>query len=215
MEEDEVFRIYSMLHLIFHRNRNQHGRTKWWKWLSILKRAVWNLAMSLSSSKQGDFRTSAENYKQYLADRVLPRCYLAFSVVIADVQFSALGAVLFAILAQLSKSTGIAEEFKLPSPVETNHNSLASYTEVPTRIDDIGEALPRPAEPSEVAEDFQLQQPVKPVLAVSNKSSASQTLNVTEPEKKMKKKKKQKEKGSETKKRRKENAIDDLFDGLF
>ena len=103
----------------------------------------------------------------------------------------------------------------MPSPVETNHNSLASYTEVPTRIDDIGEALPRPAEPSEVAEDFQLQQPVKPVLAVSNKSSASQTLNVTEPEKKMKKKKKQKEKGSETKKRRKENAIDDLFDGLF
>ncbi|KAL4759866.1 uncharacterized protein BDW70DRAFT_138768 [Aspergillus foveolatus] len=209
MEEDEVFRIYSMLHLIFHRNRNQHGRTKWWKWLSILKRAVWNLAMSLSSSKQGDFRTSAETYKQYLADRVLPRCYLAFSVVIADVQFSALGTVLFAILAQLSKSTGIAEEFKLPSPVETSHNLLASYSGLPTRIDDIGEALPRPAEPSEVAQDFQLQLPVQPVLEVSNKPSASQTLDATKPEKKKKKKK------TETKKQRRKNAIDDLFDGLF
>ncbi|KAL4818175.1 hypothetical protein BDW67DRAFT_182911 [Aspergillus spinulosporus] len=207
MEEDEIFRIYSMLHLIFHRNRNQHGRTKWWKWLSILKRAVWNLAISLSSSKQGDFRTSAETYKQYLADRVLPRCYLAFSVVIADVQFSALGAVLFAILAQLSKSTGIAEEFKLPSPVENSHNLLASYTGLPTHIDDIGEALSRPAEESEVAKDFQLQQPVQPA---SNKPSTSQTLDTTKLEKKKKMMRKK-----ETKKKRRKNAIDDLFDGLF
>ncbi|KAL4747648.1 hypothetical protein BDW72DRAFT_196520 [Aspergillus terricola var. indicus] len=207
MEEDEIFRIYSMLHLIFHRNRNQHGRTKWWKWLSILKRAVWNLAMSLSSSKQGDFRTSAEPYKQYLADRVLPRCYLAFSVVIADVQFSALGTVLFAILAQLSKSTGIAAEFKLPSPVETSYEpKLAFHTGVSTHIDDIGEALPRPAEASEVTQDFQLQQPVPLVLAVSNKPSASQTLDTTKPEKKKEKKKK---------KQKRKNAIDDLFDGLF
>ncbi|KAL4737235.1 hypothetical protein BDV11DRAFT_157375 [Aspergillus similis] len=206
MEEDEIFRIYSMLHLIFHRNRNQHGRTKWWKWLSILKRAVWNLAMSLSSSKQGDSRTSVEPYKQYLADRVLPRCYLAFSVVIADVQFSALGTVLFAILAQLSKSTGIAEEFKFPSRVETSHEPiLASHTGVPTHIDDIGEALPRPAEASEVAQDFQPQQLVQPLLAVSNKPSASQTLDTTKPENKKK----------EKKKKQRKNVIDDLFEGLF
>jgi ribosomal protein L12E/L44/L45/RPP1/RPP2 len=48
-------------------------------------------------------------------------------------------------------------------------------------------------------------------LAVSNKPSASQTLDATKPEKEKKKKKKEKE----TKKQRRKNAIDDLFDGLL
>ncbi|KAL4998987.1 hypothetical protein BDV10DRAFT_59802 [Aspergillus recurvatus] len=214
MEEDELFRIYSMLHLIFHRNRNQHGRTKWWKWLSILKRAVRNLTMSLNSSKQGDFRTSAEPYRRYLADRVLPRCYLAFSIVIADVQFSALGTVLLATLAQLSKSTGIDKEFKLLSPVETSHEPVPfSHTGAPTEMEDIGEALSRPVEESEVVQDFETQQTIQPVLAVSDKPSAYKTLDTTKPKKKeMEKKKQQKEK---KKKKQRKNAIDDLFDRLL
>ncbi|KAL4989062.1 hypothetical protein BDW68DRAFT_82559 [Aspergillus falconensis] len=208
MEEDELFRIYSMLHLIFHRNRNQHGRTKWWKWLSILKRAVRNLAMSLSSSKQEDFRTSAESYRRYLADQVLPRCYLAFSIVIADVQFSALGTVLLATLAQLSKSTGIDKEFKLQSPVETSHEPVpASYLGTPTKMEDTGEAVSRPVEESRVVQGFEMQQTLQPVLAVSNKSSAFKTLDTTKPKKKQKEKEKQK--------KQKKNAIDDLFDGLL
>ncbi|KAL6231465.1 hypothetical protein BDW75DRAFT_44375 [Aspergillus navahoensis] len=200
MEQDELFRIYSMLHLIFHRNRNQHGKTKWWKWLSILKRAVRNLAMSLSSSKQGDFRT-AEFYRRYLADRVLPRCYLAFSIVIADVQFSALGTVLLATLAQLSKSTGIDKEFNLQFPVETSHEPVpASHTGAPTEMEDIGEALSRSVEESEVVQGSEMQQTLQPVLTVSNKPKASKTLDTTKPRKK---------------KNQKKNAIDDLFDGLL
>ncbi|KAL4976196.1 hypothetical protein BDW66DRAFT_59310 [Aspergillus desertorum] len=204
MEEDELFRIYSMLHLISHRNRNQHGRTKWWKWLSILKRAVRNLAMSLSSSKQGDFHTCAESYRWHLANRILPKCYLAFSVVIADVQFSALGTVLLATLARLSKSTGIDRESKLQFPVKTSHEPVpVSHTGTRTELEDKGEALSRPVEESEEVQGYEMQQTLQPVLAVSNKSSASRTLSATKPKRKKEKKK------------QKKNAIDEIFDGLL
>lgn len=76
MEKTELFRIHSMLHLIFHRNRNQHGKTKWWKWLSILKRSVWNLALTLGPSNKENTQPSVETCKRYLADYIVPRCYV-------------------------------------------------------------------------------------------------------------------------------------------
>lgn len=53
--------VHSMLHLIFHRNKNQHRRTKWWKWLSILKRATLDLTRSGVKSR---FVT------------IIPKCYM-------------------------------------------------------------------------------------------------------------------------------------------
>ncbi|KAI5804034.1 hypothetical protein DFH27DRAFT_390375 [Peziza echinospora] len=38
-----------LLHLVFHRNRNQHHSSKWWKHLSILKRTLHKLTQKLSS----------------------------------------------------------------------------------------------------------------------------------------------------------------------
>lgn len=80
METEEIFAVHSMLHLIFHRNKNQHGRTRWWKWLSILKRVTWNIAESLdqklSLSSYGGTECPAESHKQYLAVHVAPKCYL-------------------------------------------------------------------------------------------------------------------------------------------
>lgn len=79
MEVEEVSAVHSMLHLVFHRNKNQHGRTRWWKWLSILKRLTLNLAKSLeqkSSLSYGGNDSPVDMHKRHLAMHVAPRCYL-------------------------------------------------------------------------------------------------------------------------------------------
>ena len=79
MEVEQVSAVHSMLHLVFHRNKNQHGRTRWWKWLSILKRLTLNLAKSLeqkSSLLYSENDSPVDMYKRHLAMHVAPRCYL-------------------------------------------------------------------------------------------------------------------------------------------
>ncbi|RAK96425.1 uncharacterized protein BO80DRAFT_429055 [Aspergillus ibericus CBS 121593] len=108
MDVNKVSAVHSILHLIFHRNKNQHRGTKWWKWLSILKRDTLKLAKSLD--RHGGPGPSADEYKHHLAIHVIPKCYLAFSTVVADGQFSTLGTVLLATLARLTRATGIDKE---------------------------------------------------------------------------------------------------------
>ena len=76
--------VHSLLRLIHHRNKNQHGRSKWWKWLSILNRTLWKLLQAVEAEQQqlsGPGSTQAsllsvEKYKEYLAVHAIPRCYL-------------------------------------------------------------------------------------------------------------------------------------------
>lgn len=76
MEIEQVSAVHSMLHLVFHRNKNQHGRTRWWKWLSILKRLALNLAKSLEQKSYSENDSPVDMYKRHLAMHVAPRCYL-------------------------------------------------------------------------------------------------------------------------------------------
>ncbi|KAL2862971.1 uncharacterized protein BJX67DRAFT_385080 [Aspergillus lucknowensis] len=208
MEEADICRIHKILHLIFHRNKNQHRRTKWWKWLSILKRTVWNLALSLGSAQER--LPSAEFYRQYLADRVVPRCYEAFSVVVADVQFSALGTVLLATLACLSKWTGIDENLKSCSQVETAcSDDLLDTTQIPSGQEDVGEALSRNGEVSGDFPQLRPQEISQPVFWNPGSITPSTPDAVKGPEVLRPKKEKRK------KKKIHKNAIDDLFDGLL
>ncbi|KAJ5394112.1 uncharacterized protein N7487_011753 [Penicillium crustosum] len=169
--DKEILAVHSTLHLIFHRNKNQHRRTKWWKWLSILKRATLDFARS--------------GVKSHLAT-VIPRCYIAFSTVVADNQFSTLGIVLLATLARLSKITEISHQLKM-QPVSQSKI-------IPVAKEDLGERIRR-------IDTVQLA-PVKISKSDSKASKVSmeKLKDVSKPTKKKKKKK---------------NAIDDLFSGLF
>lgn len=69
MDNQEILAVHSVLHLIYHRNKNQHQGAKWWKWLSILKRTTWDMG-SMDSAK------AATSYRQHLASHLIPRCYL-------------------------------------------------------------------------------------------------------------------------------------------
>ncbi|KAL4958824.1 uncharacterized protein BDV14DRAFT_24271 [Aspergillus stella-maris] len=206
MDENELLRIHSVLHLIFHRNRNQHGRTKWWKWLSILKRTVRELAFS-SSGDRGDSRSSAKHSRRYLADQILPRCYVAFSVVVADVQFSTLGTVLLATLAQLSKVTGIDEELKSRSQIQPRFGLVSPPHVRPVKAkEDIGEALSRNEDVSDRGQIPVTKQAPRP-NAEDPVPTPAKTISVHEVSATAKPKARNKKKGR--------NAIDDLFSGLL
>lgn len=60
-----------ILHLLYHRNRNQHRLAKWWKWLSLLRRSVANLLLAFRS--HDDQRVSFG--AQHLRETLLPKCY--------------------------------------------------------------------------------------------------------------------------------------------
>ncbi|KAJ5932715.1 hypothetical protein N7516_007204 [Penicillium verrucosum] len=170
--DKEILAVHSTLHLIFHRNKNQHRRTKWWKWLSILKRATLDFARSGVIS--------------HLAT-IIPRCYIAFSTVVADNQFSTLGIVLLAALARLSKITGISHQLKM-QPVRKSKI-------IPVAKEDLGERIHRI--------DTVPLVPVKISLSDSTASAKEKPTEKLQEVSKTKKKKKNK------------NAIDDLFSGLF
>ncbi|KAL2809024.1 hypothetical protein BJX63DRAFT_373995 [Aspergillus granulosus] len=205
MEEDEILRVHSILHLISHRNKNQHSRTKWWKWLSVLKRSVWNLAQSLSSTGQANL-LPAEFYRKYLADRVVPKCYLAFSVVVADVQFSPLGTVLLATLARLSKATGIDKDLKSRRRAgNVRKAEPVSHVEMVGGREDVGQALSRGEERILDVSAASKAQHIWPVVVESSLAASKEPRAVKEPDVPKQKKTKKKKK----------NAIDDLFDGLL
>ncbi|KAJ5570356.1 uncharacterized protein N7459_009786 [Penicillium hispanicum] len=179
MDHKEIRAVHSVLHLIYHRNKNQHRQAKWWRWLSLLKRTTLKLG-SL------DTDTSAVS-RQHLARQVVPRCYLAFSSVVAENQFAALGIVLLSTLARLVKATGINQELK------TRPQSRAKTLMVAV-VEDRGERVDR----ADVDAPPRLSKAPEPISGTPEKSSTRAST-----------------KRSRKSNKRKQNAIDDLFSGFL
>lgn len=77
VDTEKIYAIHTMLHLICHRNKNQHGTSKWWKWLSILKRTSLKLLKALEcDTPSNTSNLPVDTYKEYLAIYTIPRCYL-------------------------------------------------------------------------------------------------------------------------------------------
>lgn len=75
----ELRDIYSTLHLVYYRNRNQHRNCKWWKWLSILKRSTSKLIKDieeLDDNIEIDVEGRLKARTRHLRSQVVPRCYL-------------------------------------------------------------------------------------------------------------------------------------------
>ncbi|KAJ5147729.1 hypothetical protein N7526_001081 [Penicillium atrosanguineum] len=180
MDTKEILAVYSILHLVYHRNKNQHQRAKWWKWLSALKRITLDLG-STDSAK-------AAACRQHLASHLSPRCYMAFSTVIADNQFATLGVVLLAALARLTKATGTEREMATRMQPTTKRD-----TPVVLAKEDRGERISRDGSDA-------LSGPTK---APASKAVAKLTDDTSSARRTKKSSK------------RKKNAIDDLFSGLM
>ncbi|KAJ5966035.1 hypothetical protein N7481_012749 [Penicillium waksmanii] len=194
MDPQEIQSVRSILHLIYHRNKNQHQKAKWWRWLSMLKRTVSVLA-SLDSKK-----LATSSHLQHLHLDLIPNCYQAFSTVIADNQFSTLGIVLVAALARLAKATGMRYPSAKSTRVELNQNSKSKPAVVKAVVDR-GERIRRDGD--DKGDDL-------PMLRKKQQPQSNDEDN-EKPAKLDKEKKKVKKSSSKKKK----NAIDDLFSGLF
>ncbi|EEQ85868.1 hypothetical protein RJZ56_001910 [Blastomyces dermatitidis] len=135
--------IHITLHLLYHRNKNQHHGTKWWKWLAMLKRSMSALLGAVrrwewewdegDGDEDGGFRAKVLEMMRYMHVFVVPRCYVAFSTVVADTQFSALGVVLLAVLAQAAKTVASGERYQTEPDANTGTGvTLTSTTTTAT-----------------------------------------------------------------------------------
>jgi ribonuclease MRP protein subunit RMP1 len=125
--------VHNLLSLAAHRNRNQHRHSKWWSGLGILRRAlgrVLDVAGGATAMGSGGSRVVKKSKVEvargakarpgvkerkrdlevrlaFLREQVVPKAYLAFSAVVADNQYAALGLMLMGTLAQLCSVIGL------------------------------------------------------------------------------------------------------------
>ena len=97
-----------LIHLLFHRNKNQHRLLKWWQWIATLRRNLSKLLFEhdlITTAKTTPNRNAAvANYEARLAFMrrvVVPSAYAAFGTVIAMKSFAPLGLVLMGVLARV------------------------------------------------------------------------------------------------------------------
>jgi hypothetical protein len=69
-----IQRSSEILHLFYHRNKNQHRPSKWWRWLALLKRNVDKILTEISTpTNQRD--TVVAHRLNYLRENLVPGCY--------------------------------------------------------------------------------------------------------------------------------------------
>src|SRR5579859_4941690 len=126
----------SLLHVLHHRNKNQHHLQQFFKQLSILKR-------TLSRFLEG---TGSEYILQKLRTAVIPNCWEEFSRVVARGEFVALGLVLCGSVARIGVILGIevGEETVVITKTEE--------TETIVQTDELGQVVMREVGTEEIVE---------------------------------------------------------------
>lgn len=124
----------------------------------------------------------------------------AFSTVVADSQFSSLGTVLLAVLARLARTLRFERETR--ATIREQPERPASVESAKTPKEDIGEVVRRDEKPPQ--RQHVVKKLKEPAFSMSEKTQVPQSKTTRDLDNSQKKKKK-----------RKANAIDDLFDGLL
>lgn len=218
--------VSQILHLIHHRNRNQHRHSHWWKWLAMLKRSI---ARLITEIVQGNVERASVRMK-YMNDLLLPRCYGVFTQIVNDNQFSALGLTLVAELARIQRIIGLeygaaGESGNLNvRPASDRHRSL------PETFEDLGQAVAKPVTSSsnvEVGPYFPAAGDLPELLDSGDGRGAlggpETGVVVVGPEPRLREESKEasaakektiSKKPAKRQKRKSTNIIDDLFQGL-
>ncbi|EED12546.1 conserved hypothetical protein [Talaromyces stipitatus ATCC 10500] len=202
MEQSLLETLFSTVHLIYHRNKNQHGGTAWWKWLSILRRCLLKLIGSTGNEKK------CMNISRYLHTRVIPMGYVAFSTVVADGQFSTLGTVLLAALAQTKRVImPLTLRQRRYHPVKSKVALSLTAAHIVDSESDLGIPIRRDVEPLQGKE-------VPSIPMINEKRSTQQSENEDMELPPSAKSTTTKVRKSKSKKKKSANAIDDIFGAL-
>ncbi|KAK4899218.1 Ribonuclease MRP protein subunit rmp1 [Elasticomyces elasticus] len=229
-EDLERLRHFSdLLHLFYHRNHNQHRRSTWWRAFSIFRKQLRTLLGHLDSLQQTptthiertkkkirdqQTRLNLEQILVFWRDMLVPKWQHAFSQVAADGRFSVL---------DICRIAGVTAAFDDLGQIEVE-KVLERFAEegwdgrgevmarsVGAGSEDVGEVITRGAsggapEAVAVIEEDELvaaekpERPTEPTAKAISTMKRSRNLGGTEPKSK--------------KKRKKGDAIDDLFGGL-
>lgn len=144
----ELENEYEILHLVYHRNKNQHRQQVWWKYLNILHRYIRKL-LKLNIDIERIKSNSKIKYKKdqiieivrYLSSRnVFRKAYYEFNGIIALGQFIGLGFTLVGLLSKIYNILMLIEGIK-PKPIESTPTNETNKVTTKIVSDDLGEIV--------------------------------------------------------------------------
>lgn len=221
---DTLQHLSDLMHLVHHRNKNQHRRSIWWRHFSTFRRQLNSLVSEVQSlhevptthlqrsrKKAQDLETKEIISKrtEFWRDALVPKWHTSFSQIVTDGRFAVLGLILIAVLAQTCQATGINSGFDEAEVVEAEealHNlegareePVAKTAETTTHDgEDLGEAIDREEITGEGKKgEVSQQTTLAKHRAGSERLKSSMTSSTLA-----------------RKRRKKGNAIDDLFSNL-
>ncbi|CZT46210.1 uncharacterized protein RSE6_06609 [Rhynchosporium secalis] len=217
----ELTSISQLLHLTHHRNKNQHRLAKWWKAFSVLRRQVGRLvaevetlerAVKFSSGASLGEKSRKKGIRKQLEKEEESK---AFSNVIADNQYAALGLMIMATLARvqtllksLEKESESESENGDPDLPPSAAKGLDAESVDIARGTDLGEVVSREdvvdMEEDDGVDIKKLKKKKKRRERVEDEGEAESAAGVAATPAKRPKKK-----------RKKGDAFDDLFAGLI
>ena len=212
--------LSNLLHLFHHRNKNQHRRSIWWRHFSIFRRQLnayvadlhtlneapaSHLESMRKKAKDKALKTRVSERRALWQEVLLAKWQNSFSQLVADGRFAVLGLVLLAIVAETCKVLGITAQLE-----------EVGQLEIGKVLDDFGKEYW--ADDNEAsAADSHGQEDLGEVVARTQDvsvASGAQAEIQSAPQDRSAGRQRSTESHLKRKKRKKGDAIDDLFSGL-
>ncbi|KAK4621460.1 hypothetical protein CLAFUW4_07141 [Fulvia fulva] len=220
-DQAELRHLADLLHLFHHRNKNQHRRSVWWRHFSIFRKqlsalvndsnridavALTNLARAKKKAQDAQIAITTSKRILFWRDTMVAKWQHAFSQLIADGRFSVLGLVLLAALSQVCQIVGITADLEEMGQAkvekvleEFGRDAWGAETRQQQNVaaEDLGEVIQREEVPNQVDVGELKSRPEERTMnATSARVRKATATSNNKPSKK---------------KRKKGNAIDDIF----
>jgi hypothetical protein len=228
-DEKSLRQLADLLHLFHFRNKNQHRHSLWWRSFSMFRQQLnhllndiclltdaptTHLARARKKSQDAKYRTNIQQRMNFWQETLLTRWQHSFSQLVADGRFAVLGVVLIAVLTQVCAITGLTanlEELgqanveKLLEEFAKEDWGLRPQPSESTRFEDLGQIIAR----GPLVQD----QPLATVGRVAPLAQDELLFNVQAPVQTQRWEESRSQK-RQAKKRKKGDAIDQLFGAL-
>ncbi|CAD0099528.1 unnamed protein product [Aureobasidium mustum] len=153
--------LHTLMHLLHHRNHNQHRRSTWYRHFNIFRRHLGtmlehlttlshvpttNLARHKKKTEDEALRLRIQQTVSFWRDVLVPKTQHAFGQLIADGRFAVLGVVLMAILGHVCRVFGLISVYEELGEEETRKAIEVFAAEGWGEDEGVGVLVPREAE---------------------------------------------------------------------
>jgi ribonuclease MRP protein subunit RMP1 len=170
-QQADLHHLSSLLHLIHHRNHNQHRRSTWYRHFNLFRRHLSTFLTHLSTLTQTPTTNLARHKKKaqdaklqlqlqqtlcFWRDVLVPKASHAFGQVVANERFAVLGVVLMAVLCSVCRILGLVNVYEEVGEEETRR-VLEAFAEESWRLDGdgvLGIPVPRQEDADDKREDI-------------------------------------------------------------